>query len=224
MNTMLPGLRRRRLLAVAALTGMLGVTACSGTPLSGDPSGQSVPDDASVVHHNPAASVEPSASPAPSPAASSQVRVVVRGSAQDTAATTALVTFVRAHAASMRSGEALPALKRVSTPAQWARQQRLVRRADREGLTVPRQPVVRLKQVRAHEEQSPPRVEVDVCFWLPSTEYRDTSDAEPNTAAVPKRWLPAVATLVRKKMTWRVDTIVPPQAKERIECGGPPRK
>ena len=132
---------------------------------------------------------------------------------------TALVSFVKAHAESVNSGDVTPLLVTVTTPAELARQRQVVDFAVAQGYVVPSEPVVRVVSVL---QRSAKTEVLGTCFWLPSTEYREADTGRSPSGPVPRAWAPAVATLRLANLTWSVDTLSKPDNETTIRCGSNP--
>jgi hypothetical protein len=66
---------------------------------------------------------------------------------------------------------------------------------------------------------SPGQALLGVCLWLPSTEFVDELTGVSPAGPVPEEWLPAVAQLSRRQVTWVVDTLKPPTTEFMPDCG-----
>jgi hypothetical protein len=194
-------------LMVTATTA-LGVTGCSDQASPGKE-----PDQGAV---NPTVVVSPSQT---SVTSSPDVRVRASLGVPRTAAVAAVLAFVRAHAESVNAGRVTPRLAAVSTPAELARQRRVVAFAVEQGYVVPRMPVLRVMSLL---DESATEVRLGVCFWLPSTEYVDARTRDSASGPVPKAWAPAVTTVRLAHLTWSVDTVSEPDNETTIDCGSQP--
>jgi len=58
-----------------------------------------------------------------------------------------------------------------------------------------------------------------VCFYLPATEYVDKVTGTSPNGPIPKQWQPAVVTLTKPSVTWKVDKLLPPKP-DSAECKG----
>ncbi len=81
----------------------------------------------------------------------------------------ALISFVKAHAESVNSGQVTRQLVAVTTAAELGRQRQVVDFAVAHGYVVPATPMVRVVTVL---HRSATTETLGACFWLPSTEYR----------------------------------------------------
>jgi hypothetical protein len=129
----------------------------------------------------------------------------------------ALLTFVRAHAESVNSGYTTPELEDVTTAGQLARQAKVVSWAASQGYAVPDRPRVAVVDVgKAGAGQT----RLDVCLWLPSTEFVSRVSGIPVDESVPATWRPASATLTRHNDGWRVARLTDADRQHQIDCGG----
>ena len=202
------GLRGIRHGALPTLAASLILTACSeGTTTS--------PPETPV--DNPTLSV--STPPTTSATAEHPVTVEASIGVPPSRAVTALVSFVKAHAESVNSGQVTRLLVSVTTPAELARQRQVVDFAVAQGYVVPTTPVVRVVSVL---HRSATTRALGTCFWLPSTEYRESATGRSPSGPVPRAWAPAVATLRLANLTWSVDTLSKPENQMTITCGSNP--
>ncbi len=131
--------------------------------------------------------------------------------------TEAFAAFVEAHARSVIAGVAIPALREVTSPAEYARQVRVITDARDRGLTVPTRPRIVVVEARRPD---PRQAELGVCLYLPSTEFVDQITGVSPAGPVPATWVPAVATLSRETVTWVVDKLGQPDRHFAPECRG----
>jgi hypothetical protein len=164
------------------------------------------PDDAST----------PTSSPAPrAPSATVTVDAVLQ--TEGSAPVQAFIAFVRAHAESVNTGYATTELSQVATAAEHARQVDVIDWAASQGYAVPDRPRV---AVLASSTDAAGQVILDVCLWLPSTEFVSRVSGLPVDAEVPDTWRPASATLTRHNDGWRVARLADAHRQHPISCGG----
>jgi hypothetical protein len=154
--------------------------------------------------------------PTPAAVTTGPVRVSTMLRVPASGATRALTAYVEAHARSVITGGARPALRAVTSDAEYRRQLRVIAQARDQGLTVPRRPRLAVVAVRSTAS----RVDADVCLWLPSTEYLDPATGVSPAGPVPQEWLPAVAHIIRAPTTWIVDKLSTPETEFAPDCGG----
>ena len=202
----LRSIRRGLLPSLAAVA--LALAACSeGTATA--------PRDTPV--DNPTLSV--STPPTTSPSAVAPITVEASLGVDPSRAVTALVSFVKGHAESVNSGRVTRLLVSVTTPAELARQRQVVDFAVAQGYVVPTSPEIKVVSVL---RRSATTQVLGACFWLPSTEYRESQTGRSPSGAIPRAWAPAVATLRVANLTWSVDTLSEPDHQTTIRCGSHP--
>jgi hypothetical protein len=163
------------------------------------------PDDAS-----------PSSSPEPrAPSVTVTVDAVLQ--TEGSAPVQAFLAFVRAHAESVNTGYATTELSRVTTAPEHARQVDVIDWAASQGYAVPDHPRV---AVLASSTDPAGDVLLDVCLWLPSTEFVSRVSGLPVDPEVPDTWRPAGATLTRHNDGWRVARLADAHRQHPISCGG----
>jgi hypothetical protein len=128
----------------------------------------------------------------------------------------AFITFVRAHAESVNTGYATNELKGATTADQLARQAKVISWAASQGYAVPDRPRVAVVDV---EKAGAGQARLDVCIWLPSTEFVSRVSGLPADEAVPATWRPASATLTMHNDGWRVARLADADRQHPINCG-----
>lgn len=161
---------------------------------------------------------QPSTEPLPpEQPAQNEVSVALTLQVSEGPQTRAFKAYLRARAESLNAGIASPALARLSTARELARQRAVITSAFEQGFVVPRRPraaVVSLARL-AND-----RAALGVCFYLPSTEYRNRITGGSPYGDVPKRWQPAVVGLTRSRVTWKVDRLDQPTERQIPDCRG----
>lgn len=213
---------RRRVVAAAIATavGSALLTGCGGDDqpeqaLVTNPGLDGVatspgPDDADATSPPPAATSTPRA-----PSTSVKVDAVVQVDAS--AQVAAFVDFVRARAESMNLGYATRQLERLTTPAEHDRQVKVINWAASQGYAVPDRPRVAVVGSRTNATGN---ATLDVCLWLPSTEFVSRVSGLPVGEGVPAAWRPASATLTRQNDGWQVARLADAHRQHPINCGG----
>lgn len=198
--------------AVALVGAVLAGAGCTQQA----PTGEGRQPRADVLTPSPATDSTPLAVTTSPPANRQAVEVHVRYDVPPDDASRTLVAFVRAHAKSVIAGRATPELARLTTQPEHRRQVAAVRFAVRRGYTVPTDPRV---AVVSRQRTDFGQV-LGVCVWLPSTEFMDTITGQRPHGPVPREWVPAVATLRKQTVTWKVDKLSAPANPGSMTCGG----
>lgn len=151
------------------------------------------------------------------PPPSERLRVEVTSRVGTGPETQAFTSYLRARTESFRTGSSTPALRAQTTKRELRRQQMLVTSAMQSGFTVPARP--RAAVVDRHRVTATATL-LQVCLYLPSTEYVDKITGESPYGDVPRRWQAAVVRLVNTHVTWKVDKVVPPPDQGGSNCRG----
>lgn len=161
---------------------------------------------------------EPTRAPATSSAsARDAVRVEVSLKVGASRETKALTAYLRARTESFLRGSITPRLRAHATRSEFRRQRGLVRSAVEGGFTVPARPRA---AVIGRQRPAPKTTVLDVCFYLPSTEYLDQTTGKSPYGEVPRRWQPATVRMVKSPVTWKVAKVVPPPKQGGPTCRG----
>lgn len=167
-----------------------------------------------------ATSVGTAESPPPStPTDSTGVQPQVQYEVPPGPETKALVKFLTAHTMSVVRKRVTRQLKEVAMPAELARQRQVIRFAALHDYTVPLHPVALIVSISRDDAR---QRHIGVCLWLPSTEYVDARTGRPASGQVPQSWAPAIASLHRLTVTWKVGSLSPARDYHQISCGGSP--
>lgn len=129
----------------------------------------------------------------------------------------AFVTFVRAHAESVNTGYVTRELEGAATTGQLARQAKVIDWAASQGYAVPDRPRVAVVGV---DKAGAAEARLDVCMWLPSTEFVSRISGLPVDESVPATWRPASATLTMHNDGWKVARLSDADRQHPIDCGG----
>jgi hypothetical protein len=204
-------------LVVAAVVAALGGCGGDGVPetemvsnprLDGEPTPAEPETDATTAS-------PPSSTAAGPPSTSVTVDALVQVDAP--AQVDAFVTFVRAHAESVNTGYATSELEGVTTADQLARQAKVISWAASQGYAVPDRPRVAVIDAA---KAAGGEAKLDVCIWLPSTEFVSRVSGLPIDETVPAAWRPASATLTMHNDGWRVARLTGADRQHPISCGG----
>jgi hypothetical protein len=122
-----------------------------------------------------------------------------------------------ASAKSVNTGRATDELEAVATGPLLAEQVEVIEWAASQGLAVPDRPRVAVVAADTAGDRS---ASLDVCLWLPSTEFVSRATGIPVDAAVPDAWRPARATLARHNDRWQVARLADADERSSINCGG----
>jgi hypothetical protein len=128
----------------------------------------------------------------------------------------ALLMFVEEHARSVNAGYSTPRLRAVTAPALLAGQEEVIGWAGSQGYGVPDRPRVAVVAAARAGQTS----YLDLCLWLPSTEFVDRATGAAVDPSVPATWKPARATLARHNERWRVDRLANADEQKPTVCGG----
>ncbi len=186
------------------------VVACLtvGCSSAADPS----PDPVSKVPglDAPTASQTPQVTPHP------KVRVGLVLKVEPSSVTAAFSAFLKSRTQSFLAGRPLASLAQLATRRELTRQRGLISSALDRGLTVPAKPRAAVLDMRRSGQR---RAVLDVCFYLPATEYVDEATGSSPYGPIPHQWQPAVVSLTRSSVTWKVDKLLPPKPGS-FECKG----